>query len=95
MIYVVAAVAVLMAVCTVAFSFQLMQMKKLLDVQMRHAEKTDEHIASLVTVVADLQKEPEDVTARIENYINEAREKVFTQWVDDVVNYDPYNKESK
>lgn len=60
----------------------------------RLAEKLSyiyQDIETLKQEVAELKETPRDVTEEIHSQINEAREKVFTEWIQSIASYDPYN----
>ena len=52
----------------------------------RHSEKLD--LLQEIALKAPEEKKPEEMT--IEEQLEEARNKVFGEWIGNIVNYDPY-----
>ena len=97
MIWIVAGLAVFLAFVTGVWSYELLKLKKLFEANKRatqdYLEAHSEAIEKIAEDIEELKRTPADISDGIEKQIAEAKWQVFTKWVDNIVNYDPYSVE--
>lgn len=95
--------AVLLAISVAVFAMTLSLKKmdkrisrvdRIMTDSLANLAKTVSDVVDTTTVLSDkmneMSKEPEDVSSKIEKEIDRAREQVFTEWINGIVNYDPF-----
>ena len=62
---------------------------KLEELREQEVSSLSSQIASIMKELEDRKTEPKETGDVIEDQLNEAREKVFSEWIQNIVNYDP------
>ena len=54
-------------------------------------EAQSDAIEKIAEDIEEMKRTPADISDGIEKQIAEAREQVFSKWIENITNYDPYN----